>query len=79
MSEDEVAPNADGGWDATADGASRASSHHQTQEAAHAEARRLAENAGGGEAHPRPRRPDPQVQHDCPAAQVTSSVIDGSR
>ena len=50
MSEDEVAPNTDGGWgDVTADGASRASSHHQTQEAAHAEARRLAENTGGGE------------------------------
>jgi hypothetical protein len=49
VSEDEVAPNTDGGWDVTADGASRASSHHQTQEAVHAEARRLAENAGGGE------------------------------
>ncbi len=49
MSEDEVAPNTVGGWDVTADGASRASSHYQTQEAVHAGARRLAENAGGGE------------------------------
>lgn len=49
MSEDGVAPNTDGGWDVTANRASRASSHHQTQEAAHAEARRLAENAGVGE------------------------------
>jgi len=32
-----------------ADGASHAASQHSTQEAAHAAARRLAENAGGGE------------------------------
>jgi Uncharacterized protein conserved in bacteria (DUF2188) len=45
----EVVPNPEGGWRVIADGASRAASQHDTQEAAHAEARRLAENAGGGE------------------------------
>ena len=45
----EVTPKSDGGWDVIANGASRASSHHTTQDAAHTEARRLAKNAGGGE------------------------------
>jgi len=45
----EVVPNPEGGWRVIADGASRAASHHGTQEAARAEARRLAEHAGGGE------------------------------
>ncbi len=50
MSQDyEVVPNPDGGWDVTADGATRASSHHDTQKAAHAEARLYATKAGGGE------------------------------
>jgi len=31
----EVVPNPDGGWDVVADGASRVSSHHNTQESAH--------------------------------------------
>jgi hypothetical protein len=45
----EVTPNPKGGWDVIADGGKRASSHHDTQKAAHQAARRLAENAGGGE------------------------------
>ena len=50
MSQDyEVVPNPNGGWNVIADRATRASSHHETQEAAYAEARRLARNGGGGE------------------------------
>ena len=45
----EVVPNPEGGWRVIADGASRASSRHDTQRAARADARRLAEKAGGGE------------------------------
>jgi len=44
----EVVPKGDG-WDVVAGGGVRASSHHDTQEQAHQTARRLAENAGGGE------------------------------
>jgi len=45
----EVVPNPSGGWDVKADRGERASSHHDTQEQAYDAARRLAENAGGGE------------------------------
>jgi hypothetical protein len=45
----EVVPNPEGGWRVIANGASKAASQHGTKDAAHAEARRLAQNAGGGE------------------------------
>jgi hypothetical protein len=44
-----VVPNPDGGWDAKAPGASRASSHHETQAGAITAARKILENEGGGE------------------------------
>ena len=45
-----VAPSRSGnGWDVRAPGASRASSHHETQSAAAHAARRIVVNQGGGE------------------------------
>jgi hypothetical protein len=51
----EVVRNLNGGWDVLAEGATRASSHHVTQEAAHAEAWRLVDNNGAGEVRTRGR------------------------
>jgi len=45
-----VVPNPEGGWDVTKPGASRASSHHDTQSEAEARAKEIVGNAGGGEA-----------------------------
>ena len=44
-----VVPNSDGGWDVKAPGASRASSHHDTQADAINRGRDIIGNAGGGE------------------------------
>ncbi|MFD6073740.1 DUF2188 domain-containing protein [Amycolatopsis lurida] len=45
-----VVPNKDrGGWDVQAPGASRASSHHDTQAEAIDRGRQIVQNAGGGE------------------------------
>jgi uncharacterized protein YdaT len=44
-----VVPNPDGGWDVVADGANRASSHHDTQADGIDRARQIVHNAGGGE------------------------------
>jgi hypothetical protein len=44
-----VSPSPDGGWDVNKPGASRASSHHDTQADAQAAARRYLHNEGGGE------------------------------
>jgi hypothetical protein len=44
-----VTPNPDGGWDVRAPGASRASSHHDTQAEAIDRGREIVGNAGGGE------------------------------
>lgn len=44
-----VVPNPKGGWDVEAPGASRASSHHDTQADAQARGREIVHNAGGGE------------------------------
>jgi hypothetical protein len=44
-----VSPNSEGGWDVNKPGASRASSHHQTQADAQVAARRYLHNEGGGE------------------------------
>ena len=44
-----VSPNPDGGWDVQKPGASRASSHHDTQADAQTAARRYLGNDGGGE------------------------------
>ena len=49
MPDYDVTPNPEGGWDATREGASRASSHHNTQREAQQAATRYAGNAGGGE------------------------------
>lgn len=46
-----VVPNPDGGWDVKAPGASRASSHHDTQADAIDRGREIISNAGGGELH----------------------------
>lgn len=46
-----VVPNPDGGWDVKAPGASRASSHHDTQAEAINRGRAIIGNAGGGELH----------------------------
>jgi hypothetical protein len=45
----QVTPNPEGGWDAKAAGAKRASSHHRTQAQAEAAAKGYAANQGGGE------------------------------
>lgn len=45
-----IVPDPEGGWNVRAPGASRASSHHQTQAAAEARAKEIVGNAGGGEA-----------------------------
>lgn len=44
-----VVRNPDGGWDVRAPGASRASTHHDTQGQAIDRAREIVHNAGGGE------------------------------
>lgn len=44
-----VVKNSQGGWDAKKDGASKASSHAETQKEAEAEAKHFAANSGGGE------------------------------
>lgn len=44
-----VVPNADGGWDVKAPGASRASARETTQQAAIDRARQIVGNSGGGE------------------------------
>ena len=44
-----VVPNPEGGWDVRAPGASRASSHHDTQADAIDRGREIVGNAGGGE------------------------------
>jgi flavin-binding protein dodecin len=44
-----VVPNSEGGWDVTAPGASRASSHQDTQAEAIDRAREIVHNLGGGE------------------------------
>lgn len=44
-----VVPNPDGGWDVKKPGASRASSHHDTQAEALDRGREIVRNAGGGE------------------------------
>lgn len=49
MTDYDVTPNADGGWDAQREGASRASSHHPTQAAAQKAATNYVANSGGGE------------------------------
>lgn len=45
-----VTPNRDGGWDIRKPGATRASSHHQTQGEAERRAKQILGNDGGGEA-----------------------------
>lgn len=55
-----VTPNPDGGWDAKAEGAKRASSHHGTQAQAEAAAKRYSGNQGGGEV--RVHRPDGTIR-----------------
>jgi hypothetical protein len=49
MSDYDVVPNPEGGWDAKREGGSRTSSHHQRQSDAYDAARGFAENSGGGE------------------------------
>lgn len=45
-----VVPNPTGGWDVRKPGASRASSHHDTQAQAEARAKEILRSTGGGEA-----------------------------
>jgi Uncharacterized protein conserved in bacteria (DUF2188) len=45
-----IVPNPQGGWDVTKPGASRASSHHDTQSAAEQRAKEILSRDGGGEA-----------------------------
>jgi hypothetical protein len=49
MSNRHVVPNPDGGWDVKAPGATRSSSHHDTQKEAEKRAKEIVGNAGGGE------------------------------
>jgi len=49
MSNRHVVPNPDGGWDVKAPGATRSSSHHDTQKEAETRAKEIVGNAGGGE------------------------------
>lgn len=44
-----VVKNPNGGWDAKRDGASRASSHSNTQRRAEKDAKKFSANSGGGE------------------------------
>ncbi|MDQ3098282.1 MAG: DUF2188 domain-containing protein [bacterium] len=44
-----VVKNQDGGWDSKRDGASRVSSHADTQKDAEREAKKFSANSGGGE------------------------------
>jgi hypothetical protein len=45
-----VVPNNNGGWDVKCPGATRSSSHHQTQAAAETRAKQILGRSGGGEA-----------------------------
>lgn len=45
-----IVPKSSGGWDVKQPGASRASSHHQTQAAAETRAKEILARSGGGEA-----------------------------
>lgn len=45
----DVTPNPKGGWDVRRPGSKRASSHHDTQEAAIDKGNQILENEGGGE------------------------------
>lgn len=45
----DVVPNPEGGWDVRASGASRASTHHDTQADAIDRGREIVGNAGGGQ------------------------------
>jgi predicted RNase H-like HicB family nuclease len=45
-----IVSNPDGGWDVKKPGASRASSHHDTQREAEQRAKEILGNVGGGEA-----------------------------
>lgn len=49
MAKRHVVPNPNGGWDVKDPGASRASSHHNTQAEAERRAKEIVHNAGGGE------------------------------
>ena len=49
MTNYDVLPNPDGGWDAKREGAARASSHHHLQSQAYDAARGYTLNSGGGE------------------------------
>lgn len=49
MADYDVTPNPEGDWNATREGASRASSHHDRQAEAQKAATRCAGNSGGGE------------------------------
>lgn len=44
-----VVPSSDGGWDVKKPGASRASAHTETQKEAIDRAKKIVDNAGGGE------------------------------
>jgi hypothetical protein len=44
-----VVPNPEGGWDVVKPGASRASTHHETQSDAIQRGREIVRNVGGGE------------------------------
>lgn len=44
-----VVKNPEGGWDSKRDGASKASSHAETQKDAESDAKRFSSNSGGGE------------------------------
>ena len=45
-----IVPNHDGGWDVRKPGASRVSSHHETQAEAEKRAKEILSHSGGGEA-----------------------------
>ena len=49
QSDRHVVKDPDGGWNVKAPGSDRASSHHETQQAAIDRAREIVHNAGGGE------------------------------
>ena len=59
-----ISPDPEGGWDVKKPGASRASSHHDTQAEAQAAAHRYLHNEGrGGAGHAGPGRPHPRQEH----------------
>jgi hypothetical protein len=55
-----VVPNPEGGWDVKKPGASRASTHHDTQADGERRAKEIVGNAGGGEV--RIHRPNGQIR-----------------